>query len=228
MDARNVCTQYLCFADVEGAAMSSEDGAFLILHGWENFRPEGHWQYELARELRASGRRVEYPQLPDASTPTVAAWASTIDRLVGELADEGHTVTVICHSLSALLWLGATPDATAVERVLLVAPPSPEVIAGIDTIAEFAALPRPALADDAPSTLIVASDDDPFCPEGAETAFGGPLGIPVVVIPGGGHLELTAGYGHWPALTAWCLDPAARIVGRDAVASRSRSASPAR
>jgi predicted alpha/beta hydrolase family esterase len=194
----------------------SENGAFLILHGWENFRPEGHWQYELARDLRAAGRRVEYPQLPDASTPSAAVWASTVQGLLDELAVAGHTVTVICHSLSALLWLGAAADASAVERVLLVAPPSPLVIAGIETIAEFAALPRTALAAGAPATLIVASDDDPYCPEGAAAAFGEPLGIPVVVIPGGGHLELTAGYGHWPALTAWCLDPAAEIVGRDA------------
>ncbi|WP_345762898.1 RBBP9/YdeN family alpha/beta hydrolase [Diaminobutyricibacter sp. McL0608] len=207
--------------------MASEDSAFLILHGWENFRPEGHWQYELARDLRALGRRVEYPQLPDASRPTVAGWASAVGRALGELAAEGRTVAVVCHSLSALLWLGANPDTTAVDRVLLVAPPSPGFVSGIDAIAAFGALPLRALAAGAPSTLIVASDDDPYCPEGAEAAFGGPLGIPVIVIPGGGHLELTAGYGHWPALTAWCLDSEGEIVGRDAaaepVAHRTRS-----
>ena len=203
--------------------MVAENVAFLILHGWENFRPEGHWQFELARDLRAQGRRVEYPQLPDASTPSAAVWASTVERLLGELAASGHTVTVVCHSLSALLWLGATPDASGVDRVLLVAPPSPAIIAGIDAVAAFAALPRPAFAADAPGMLIVASDNDPFCPEGAEAAFGLPLGIPVIVIPGGGHLELTAGYGYWPALTAWCLDPAAEIVGRDAVAGSERT-----
>ncbi len=203
--------------------MANEDGAFLILHGWQNFRPEGHWQYELARDLRAAGRRVEYPQLPDASAPSAAVWASTVARLLGELAAEGRPVTVVCHSLSALLWLGSAPDASAVDRVLLVAPPSPAVIAGIDEIAEFGALPRPPRTADAPATVIVASDNDPFCPEGAEAAFGGPLGIPVVVIPGGGHLELTAGYGHWPAVTAWCLDPAAQIVGRPSVGGRASS-----
>ncbi len=197
--------------------MASEHDAFLILHGWENFRPEGHWQYQLARDLRAAGRRVEYPQLPDASAPSAAVWASTVERLLGELAAEGLSVTVICHSLSALLWLGSAPDEPVVHRVLLVAPPSPAVIAGIDTIAEFAALPRPAHTAGVPATVIVASDNDPFCPEGAEAAFGAPLGIPVVVIPGGGHLEITAGYGHWPSVTEWCLDPAAGIVGRESV-----------
>ncbi len=208
--------------------MTSTDGAFLILHGWENFRPEGHWQYELARDLRERGRRVAYPQLPDANTPSVDAWASAVEAELRDLGAGGRTVTVICHSLASLLWLGmrsglgveaptetdAGADAYVVERVLLVAPPAPDVIAGIDAIAAFGALPlRPSTPDD-PPTLIVAGDVDPFCPGGAAGTFGEPLGIPVVVIPGGAHLNTAAGYGHWPSVTAWCLDPTSPIVAR--------------
>jgi predicted alpha/beta hydrolase family esterase len=119
---------------------------------------------------------------------------------------------VVCHSLACLLWLGARPaDESAVERVLLVAPPSREVVGGIPEIAAFAGLPvtRPAV-----ETAIVSSDADPYCPEGAEAAYGAPLGLPVTIIPGGGHLEPTAGYGEWPSMLAWCLDPTARIVPR--------------
>ena len=39
--------------------------AYLILHGWQNHRPEGHWQRWLAGELEARGHVVRYPQLPD-------------------------------------------------------------------------------------------------------------------------------------------------------------------
>jgi predicted alpha/beta hydrolase family esterase len=100
-----------------------------------------------------------------------------------------------------------------VERVLLVSPPSRAVAAGIPEIAAFAALTpsRPATP-----AQIAASDNDPYCPEGAEVAFGAPLGLPVTVIPKGGHIEPGSGYGEWPSVLAWCLDPATELVPRPA------------
>lgn len=32
--------------------------SFLILHGWQNHRPEGHWQRGLADALAARGHHV--------------------------------------------------------------------------------------------------------------------------------------------------------------------------
>lgn len=190
-------------------------GAFLILHGWDNFRPPGHWQHELAAALRSRGERVVYPQLPNAAHPDVEAWREAAADAVEEAADAGARVTVIAHSLGAALWLGARPDDTGadsvVERVLLVAPPSPGFLRDNPEVAAFADLPvsRPA----AP-THIVASDADPCCPEGAEAAFAGPLGLPLTTIPGGGHLTPASGYGEWPSMLEWCLDPTATIVPR--------------
>ena len=43
--------------------------SFLILHGVENQRPPGHWQYDLAQRLREQGEQVFYPQLPDPDPP---------------------------------------------------------------------------------------------------------------------------------------------------------------
>jgi len=191
--------------------------AFLILHGWDNFRPPGHWQYELASALRSLGERVVYPQLPDAAHPDVAAWQAAVAAALEEAADGDDggddtgraRVTVLAHSLSCLLWLGARPPEDTVERVLLVAPPAPSFIADEPEIAAFAALPLTAPGTPA---QIAASDADPFCPEGAQAVFGAPLGIPVTIIPGGGHLERTAGYGEWPSVLDWCLDPTATLV----------------
>ncbi|MDN4613604.1 alpha/beta fold hydrolase [Leifsonia sp. F6_8S_P_1B] len=186
--------------------------AFLLLHGWDNFRPAGHWQRELATALTGDGARVVYPQLPDASSPTVEAWREAAAAAFEEAAADGAPVTVICHSLGCLLWLGARPaDEGAVERVLLVAPPSQDVVAGIAEIAPFAGL---AVTRPAGEVAIVASDADPYCPEGAEAAYGAPLGIPVTTIPGGGHLDLAAGYGDWPSVLAWARDETTAIVPR--------------
>jgi len=37
----------------------------LLLHGWQNHRPAGHWQHQLADDLTADGVDVSYPALPD-------------------------------------------------------------------------------------------------------------------------------------------------------------------
>lgn len=189
--------------------------AFLILHGWGNFRPPGHWQYELAAALRARGERVVYPQLPDADRPDVDGWRDAAAEALREAAADDARVTVIAHSLGSTLWLGARPDdagaGTAVDRVLLVSPPSPGFLRENPEVAAFAGLEasRPAA-----ESRIVASDADPCCPEGADVVFGGPLGIPVTAIQGGGHLTPASGYGEWPSVLGWCLDPTATIVSR--------------
>ena len=116
--------------------------------------------------------------------------------LEGELAalPAGETI-VICHSLACLLWLHHVAEGGAqADRLLLVAPPSES--AGLAEIAAFFPAPLPALAAGA---RLVCSDDDPYCPEGAATLYGEPLGIPTDVLPGAGHLNPETGYGPWPA-----------------------------
>jgi len=63
---------------------------------------------------------------------------------------------------------------------------------------------------------LVHGDDDPYCPEGAGQACTD-LGLgrqDVDVVVGGGHLDPDAGYGWWPSVRDWCLDPATRLRGR--------------
>jgi len=52
----------------------------------------------------------------------------------------------------------------------------------------------------------VCSDDDPYCPEGADELYGRPLRIPYDVLPGKGHLNPETGLGPWPAVEAWCRE----------------------
>ncbi|MBT2676609.1 alpha/beta hydrolase, partial [Streptomyces sp. ISL-14] len=147
--------------------------AYLILHGWQNHRPKDHWQHWLADRLTDLGHQVVYPQLPDPDDPELEVWMEELTRHLGAL-DAGSERVVLAHSLSAVLWLHAVarglPGLDAVNRVLLVAPPSGAVLARHPEVARFAppplefALPGP--------TRLVAGDDDPYCEEGADTLYG--------------------------------------------------------
>jgi uncharacterized protein len=176
--------------------------AYLILHGLEGSGPH-HWQTWLAGRLRTRGERVAYPHLPDPLDPHPADW----DRALGEelaLLDEP---VVLCHSLACLLWLriAARPGAERLaSRVLLVAPPHREDLAPVARFLDHGARARDVTRA-AGETLVVCADDDPYCPPGAVNTYAEPLGIPVHVIPGAGHINTDAGYGEWPDVEAWAL-----------------------
>ncbi|WP_210591324.1 alpha/beta hydrolase [Streptomyces sp. GESEQ-35] len=187
--------------------------SFLILHGWQNHRPKDHWQHWLADRLTALGHHVTYPQLPDPDDPDLEVWLTELARHLDDLPADSERI-VLAHSASAVLWLHAAarglPGLGDVDRVLLVAPPSASVLVEHPEVAEFA---PPALDFTLPGpTRLVAGDDDPYCPEGADTAFGDPLGIPTDILPGAAHLDLDAGYGSWPAVLDWCLDASAEFT----------------
>ncbi|MFJ3222388.1 RBBP9/YdeN family alpha/beta hydrolase [Streptomyces sp. NPDC086783] len=198
--------------------MTSIPASFVILHGWRNRRPAGHWQHWLARELAARGSHVHYPQLPDPEDPDLDAWVDRVRTLLTARPDGRDTErVVVCHSLAAAVWLhAAARGVVRADRVLLVAPPSAEVLRRHAEVAAFApAGTAPGhLASAAGTTRLAAGDDDPYCPGGAARIYGRPLGLDTDVIPGGGHLDPDAGYGRWPSVLGWCLDPAVRITAR--------------
>ncbi|MER5307095.1 alpha/beta hydrolase [Streptomyces sp. NPDC002773] len=183
---------------------------YLILHGFQNHRPTGHWQHWLAGELRARGHDVRYPQLPAPDAPVLEEWLAALGEH-GKRPDEGEFV-VLAHSLSVLLWLHAGARRPDADRVLLVAPPSRAVTASIPEIAAFA--DGLDLAETGIEARLVYADDDPYCSGGAGTHYGVPLDLDMDHVPSGAHLDLDAGYGEWPSILEWCEDPAVRIKGR--------------
>jgi uncharacterized protein len=172
----------------------------------------GSWLRRCAPE----GEQVLYPQLPHPDHPELDSWT---DLLHAELAQLGPGErVVIAHSLAVLLWLHAAATLASeqrVERVLLVAPPSPQVLSGYSEVAAFGQIRHDlaAVTAAAHTTRPVCSDADPYCPEGAAMAYGA-LGLDGDVIVGGGHLDPDAGYGSWAAVLDWCHDPSTRLRRR--------------
>ncbi|GAA4912578.1 RBBP9/YdeN family alpha/beta hydrolase [Streptomonospora salina] len=187
--------------------------SFLILHGVENRRPSDHWQHILAQRLREGGEQVFYPQLPDPDRPALGAWTEAIEAESAMMRGER---IVVCHSLACTAWLhlaAARGGAPPADRLLLVAPPGPSAFSW-EAIAPFSAasLDPAGLRLSEATPRLVCSDDDPYCPEGADEVFGRPLGCDVDTLAGAGHLAVPDGYGAWPAVHTWCIDPATRLT----------------
>jgi uncharacterized protein len=176
--------------------------AFLILHGLGGSGPE-HWQRWLAPRLRAAGHMVRFPDLPEPDRPDPAAWREALAAELAQLEADGERI-VICHSLSCIAWLNASAAIERpVDRVALVAPPSPR--AGLPELVAFfpVTATRHDVARAAGQTRLVCADEDPYCPEGAADLYGAPLGLPTDLQRGGGHLNSDSGLGPWPAMEAW-------------------------
>ena len=192
------------------------DRRFLVLHGWQNSRPRGHWQWQLTEALRASGEQVLYPQLPAPDAPSLTAWTALVRAELAQLG-RGERI-VVAHSLAGPTWAHVATllePSERVDRVLLVAPPRPDVLVGFPEVAEWAGvrLDAAALAAAAGTTRLVMSDDDPYSPGGPSPEWAA-LGLDLDLLRGAGHLDLGAGYGRWPAAEAWCRDPATRLTPR--------------
>lgn len=194
----------------------------LIIHGWGNERPIGHWHRRLATALRQQGHLVAYPQLPDTQLPELSKWLEVITKELEILAEvNSDELVVICHSLGCLTWinlatLGLAP--TDVNRVLLVAPADSELCGQVPSFQIDVKDPKvkKAVTNSAKVTLIVGSDNDPWTPKGLAETFSKPLDLPTITIKGAGHLSLDddPSWGKWQGVIDWVNNPSASLVTR--------------
>lgn len=188
---------------------------FLVLHGLENHRPQAHWQWWLVDRLRSRGEQVLYPQMPNADTPQLDEW---IDMLVAEWAQMGNGErVVVAHSMGCVLWYEASARdriSPSADRVLLVSPPGPSFIR-TPIVASFLSGPwraAPLRASSRTRIRLVSSDADPYCVDGpASTVYGEPLDLDAETITSAGHITIDDGYGPWPDVLRWCVNPRTRF-----------------
>ncbi len=82
----------------------------LIVHGWQNHRPAGHWQRELAERLTADGHRVRYPQFPEPDVPVPEDWLALLRSELAAFAPPGIETTPLPDDLRARVRLVASDD----------------------------------------------------------------------------------------------------------------------
>ena len=184
--------------------------SFLILHGYLGSGPD-HWQTWLAGRLRDAGETVAYPDLPAPSAPDLPAWRDALERA---LARPRPSRSCSPTRSPCVLWLHHCAPLAARRRAARCW--SRRRRAPAHRRRSTRSSPRrstrrgPAAAD----TRLVCAPDDPYCPEDAARCYGEPLGIPVDVLPGAGHINPEAGFGPWPEVEAWCYGASAITSSR--------------
>lgn len=192
----------------------------LIIHGWGNERPVGHWHRLLATALRQQGHIVAYPQLPDTELPSLDTWLAVLKVELDMLKEAGDgELIVFAHSLGCLTWLHIAQSGLLQEqasRVLLVAAADPELCGEVPSFQLDLESPqvKAAAQSAALSTLLVGSDSDPWQPQGVEATFAKPLDLPFKVIVGAGHFAIEEGWTPWTGVINWVNDANADLAVR--------------
>ncbi|WP_288253181.1 alpha/beta hydrolase [uncultured Hydrogenophaga sp.] len=157
----------------------------VIVPGWRNSGP-AHWQSLWAQRLPKALRVEQDDWVSPLRQPWVARLGETIQRANGP-------VVVVAHSLGCIATTHLPPEAVQhIVGALLVAPADPE---RRGALADFAPVPYQRLPY---RHILVASDNDPYCPVRLAGAYARAWGSEFVRLPGAGHINVEAGFGDWP------------------------------
>lgn len=160
----------------------------IIVPGWQGSGP-GHWQTHWSRTLPHAVRL----QQRDWHQPQRAEWVAALAAAV----DAAPTpVLLVAHSLGCLV-SAALPIAlrAKVAGALLVAPADVERPGAPAAIAAFGPVPRQSLPY---QSVVIASDDDPYCRLERARQFAQDWGSRLVVLQGAGHINADSQLGAWP------------------------------
>lgn len=163
----------------------NERPIFVIVPGWRNSGP-GHWQSLWAERL-PHAVRVEQA---DWNLPQRQAWVQALSHTLKPLRGR---VILVAHSLGCIC-VTHLPSAVArrVHGALLVAPADPE---RRGVLQDFAPVPCERLPY---RSIVVASDNDPYCPPRLAAAYARAWGSDYLRLSGAGHINVESGHGAWP------------------------------
>lgn len=193
----------------------------LIIHGWTNRRPVGHWQRSLAATLRDQGHLVSYPQLPNPDQPLLDEWlevlTAELDQFDEVASRASEPLIVLAHSLGCVAWMQLADRGLLkqpADRVLLVAPPEPAPISPVPSFVMDLSDGRAerVVKGSAREVTLVGSDADVWQPSGIQAGVGDMIGLEAVVVPGAKHFSTLDGFTQWQGVIDWVLDPNADLT----------------
>ncbi|MEU5698039.1 RBBP9/YdeN family alpha/beta hydrolase [Streptomyces aurantiacus] len=171
--------------------------AYVILPGIDG-SDEKHWQSLWENEWGASAVRIAPASW---SRPDLSDWVAAVQaayEVASERDGQDDQVVLVAHSLgcwAAAQWLERVrPDGVT---AFLVAPPNPQgpafPRAAASTFLGVSARPLPC------PSLMVASDDDPYCDPTASASFAQGWQAQPSFVGSHGHINSDSGLGDWQA-----------------------------
>ncbi len=174
--------------------MRASEAEILVIPGLGGSGPD-HWQSRWEAKIPAVRRVVQ----ADWEKPGLAAWR---DRIVEEVERAARPVILVAHSLGvraavhAAPFLGKGESSGKVKGGFLVAPPSIDVLAGLDALdPAFLTVPDEPLPF---PSLVIASRNDPFASFAESEALARTLGAELIDAGFSGHINSESGHGPWP------------------------------
>ncbi len=176
--------------------MSAQKRVFII-HGWEA-TPESNWFPWLKSELENRGFKATVPAMPDSERPILEKWLKYLDKLVGEVDSDTYFVGHSLGAITILRYLEALPSGQIAGGAVLVSG-FPEAI-GFNELASFFATPLAygKVKNSVNKIIAINSDNDPYVPLRNGEIIRDKLGVELIVVNGGGHLNLDNGYAQMP------------------------------
>ncbi len=164
-----------------------------IIHGWEG-NPLINWFPWLKSELEKRAIEVIVPVMPDTMNPTQTAWVGHLSSLVGTATEETYFVGHSLGGITILRYIESLVEDTKVGGVILTAS-FPESI-GYSELASFFQTPLnyKKIRDGAGSIVAIQSDNDPFVPVRMGELLKKDLGVRLITIKSGGHLNTSDGF----------------------------------
>lgn len=176
----------------------------IIVPGWKDSGPN-HWQTHWTQCVPHARRVLQ----PDWATPEPAIWHATLARYVDQAE---CPVLLVAHSLGCLAVIGLpVPLRAKVAGALLVAPPDTERADSPECIRAFGRVPQHSLSF---PSIVVASDNDPFCELDRARQFSDAWGSRIEVLPGAGHINADSGLAGWTQGLKWLTALRRRAVWR--------------
>jgi hypothetical protein len=173
----------------------------VILHGTMG-SPEGNWFPWLKAELEALGHRVFVPRFPTPANQSVENWNAALRNEAPML---GSNTILIGHSCGATYILSILNALeTPVAKSIFVSGFVQEL--GND---EYDALNKDFISQkfdwekikkNMGRAILFHGDNDPYVPRTAADNLSLRLGVPLTIIPNGGHLNAEFGYIKFPEL----------------------------
>ncbi|MDN0075734.1 alpha/beta hydrolase [Crenobacter sp. SG2303] len=186
--------------------MFDEDITLVLVPGWGNSGPQ-HWQSHWEKGYPLAAWVEQRDWLYPSRDTWVAALADTIATVDGRVVVAAHSLG--CHT--AVEWLLSAPlaEQCRVQGMLLVAPPALPIRAeqarasgelpDDAPLPDFAGFEAPRLQRLPVPTLMVASQDDPFCDFAESRRMAEGWDVPLIDAGRAGHMGSDSGLDSWPA-----------------------------